>query len=242
MAAAALLVMLLVHRFVSVGRVLLIAVTAVALMYVAAPDYTVRLASLTNATDVAEGSAGAADAAARGRAAESLAAWNVFVGHPAVGVGPGQFFREYSQIETNKLGLRTVDTNRRAHNLYLELAADQGVLGVATFVGLSGTTVVGLVRARRRWRGVDREREMLAGGLLFAMYAYLATGVFLHLSYQRYFWAVLAVANGAIWALGRTPSTSDGLGPVPARPWLAPSPNGTDVERWSVAPRRSDPR
>lgn len=104
----------------------------------------------------------------------------------------------------NELGIRTVDTNRRAHNLYLELAADQGLIGLAVFGGLVGTTMVGLLRARRRWRGIDHAKEMLAGAYLFSMYAYLLTGAFLQLSYQRYFWALLALANGAIWSLRAT--------------------------------------
>jgi hypothetical protein len=40
-------------------------------------------------------------------------------------------------------------------------------------------------------------------GFLFALIAYLASAMFLHLSYQRYFWAVLALASAALWVLRR---------------------------------------
>lgn len=203
-AGAVLLLLLLLHRFIWVGRLVVIVLGLAATMYLVAPDFAMRLASLRDATQATDGAAGDADAAARGRTAQSLAAWNVFVDHPVAGVGPGRFFREYSQSATNELGIRTVDTNRRAHNLYLELAADQGLVGLTAFGGLVGTTMFGLLRARRRWRDVDRSREMLAGGYLFSMYAYLLTAAFLQLSYQRYFWALLALANGAIWSLRST--------------------------------------
>ena len=203
-AGAVLLLLMLFHRFIWMGRFLVILLGVASLMYLVAPDFAVRIASLRDATQATEGGAGNADAAARGRTAQTLAAWNVFVDHPVAGVGPGRFFREYSQAATNELGIRTVDTNRRAHNLYLELAADQGLIGLVAFGGLVGTTMFGLLRARRRWRGVDTAREMLAGGYLFSMYAYLLTAAFLQLSYQRYFWALLALANGAIWSLRAT--------------------------------------
>ena len=40
-------------------------------------------------------------------------------------------------------------------------------------------------------------------GAGLGLVAYLASAAFLHLSYQRYFWIVLALASSAIWALRR---------------------------------------
>jgi hypothetical protein len=42
---------------------------------------------------------------------------------------------------------------------------------------------------------------MIASSIFFGLVAYLASAAFLHLSYQRYFWIVLALASSAIWAL-----------------------------------------
>jgi hypothetical protein len=53
----------------------------------------------------------------------------------------------------------------------------------------------------RYWRRRDPERSLLASSLFFGLVAYLATAAFLHLSYQRYFWVVLALASSAIWIL-----------------------------------------
>jgi O-antigen ligase len=144
----------------------------------------------------------AADGAIRGRTVELQAAWNTFVGHPVVGVGPGRFFREYSQIEANKLsGAKHLDTERRAHNLYAELLADMGLVGFGAFAVANGLTIGLLVKARRRWRGVNLQREYLAAAALFALYSYLLTAFFLQLSYQRYYWGLLAMCNGVAFSL-----------------------------------------
>jgi hypothetical protein len=44
---------------------------------------------------------------------------------------------------------------------------------------------------------------MLASSFIFALVAYLTTAAFLHLSYQRYFWVLLGLANAVVWSLGR---------------------------------------
>jgi hypothetical protein len=60
-----------------------------------------------------------------------------------------------------------------------------------------------LYRSAKRWRPHDPERAMLATSFFFALFAYLACGVFIHLSYQRYFWVLLALASSTVWALRR---------------------------------------
>jgi putative inorganic carbon (hco3(-)) transporter len=201
-ALGGLVLLLAVHRVVKLRHVAaMVLVTALAIAVVA-PDYTVRLASLANVTAVNDPTSREADGAIRGRAGEVLAAWNTFTAHPIVGVGPGRYFREYSKIEANKLPFRHLDTERRAHNLYAEILADLGLIGFGAFVLANGITISLLVRARRRWAGIDTARESLAAGALFGLYAYLLTGFFLQLSYQRYYWALLALCNGVAWSLG----------------------------------------
>jgi O-antigen ligase len=199
-AAFAVLVLMVFHRVISMGRLLAIVLVGGLVMMATAPDFALRIASLGTVTDATDSEADV-DGAIRGRTTEALAAINVFVDHPVVGVGPDRFFREFSQIEANKLGLKRLDTNRRSHNLYLELAADQGVVGLASFGAIMGVTLAQLAAARRRWLDRDPQREALAAGLMFALYSYLITAFFLQLSYQRYLWAMVALANGVIWCL-----------------------------------------
>jgi len=183
-------------------QVLVLAVTMAALVIVVAPDYVARVQSLA-AVDSALSTGSGADGAIVGRATENLAALYVFRDHPALGVGPGQFFRRYSAIYGNALDLRFLQTNRRAHNLYLEIAADTGALGLAAFLAIVGVTMAQLWRLTVFWRRRDEALASLSRAFLLALVAYLATGIFLQLAYERYFWFLLALANATVWMLRR---------------------------------------
>src|ERR671918_285030 len=80
-------------------------------------------------------------------------------------------------------------------------SADFGIVGLGTFLAMVATAMVILYRRARYWRPRDPERATLASSFLFALFAYLASSAFLHLSYQRFFWAFLALAASAAWAL-----------------------------------------
>jgi putative inorganic carbon (HCO3(-)) transporter len=168
------------------------------------PDYVTRLRSLEGVTALSSSdSSQRPDASIVGRRTENLAAWHTFLDHPIVGVGPGVYFKEYSRQYANRLGLRYLQSERRGHSLYLELAADTGLFGLGAFLAMVGTPMVLLYRSARRWRTANPQRAMVASSFFFALFAYLACGVFLHLSYQRYLWVLLALASAAIWTLRR---------------------------------------
>lgn len=175
--------------------------TAVVLL--AFPHYLIRISSLEKITSLstAETTTDGPDSAIVGRQTENLAAWNTFLDHPITGVGPGVYFHEYSREYANRLGIRYLESDRRGHSLYLEMAADIGMIGFAAFVAMVGAALILLHRATRYWRRLDPERSMIASSIFFGLVAYLASAAFLHLSYQRYFWIVLALASSAIWAL-----------------------------------------
>jgi putative inorganic carbon (hco3(-)) transporter len=174
----------------------------VALTLVVAPDYISRIDTL-GAADSALAADSTADGAVVGRATENLAALHVFARHPIFGVGPGQFFRQYSQEYANQLNLRFLNTPRRAHNLYLEIAADTGIVGLATFMAIVTATLWGLWRVNVLWRAHHPPHAQLAVACLLSLVAYLASGVFLQLAYHRYFFFLVALANAAIWVLRR---------------------------------------
>jgi len=206
-AAVALLVVLVAAmalRMVSVRQTLAVVAILVALVAVIAPDYVARIETL-GAADSALSDGSGVDSAIQGRATENVAALHVFRDHPLLGVGPGQFFSRYSAQYGNALDLRFLEENRRAHNLYLEIAADTGLLGLAAFLSIVGVTMVRLRRLTVRCRARAPELATLGDALLLALIAYMASGVFLQLAYQRYFWFLVALANCALWMLGRLP-------------------------------------
>ncbi|MGH3035468.1 MAG: O-antigen ligase family protein [Gaiellaceae bacterium] len=212
--AATLLFMVLLREF-RIRHFLALLAVATAVVAFAVPDYVIRLSSLETVTAFRSGPAEVSDGAILGRATENLAAWNTFLDHPLTGVGPGAYFREYSREYANRLGLRYLNNERRGHSLYLELAADMGAIGLATFLAMVATAMVLLYRSSRYWRSRDPMRASLASGFFFALFAYLATGAFLQLSYQRYFWVILALASSVIWTL-RQEQRAEALEGAPA--------------------------
>jgi len=218
-ALAVVAVAMLVIGFVRLRHLLATAVVLAVLVTFVVPDYALRVRSL-GAANTATAVDSRADAAIRGRATENLAALETFRDHPLLGAGPGGFFRRYSQEEANKLGLRFLDKNRRAHNMYLEIAADTGVVGLAAFLAIIAVTVVQLWRAARLWAALGREDlVVLAQAFLLALLAYMASAAFLQLSYQRYFWFLLALGNATAWMLRREAATPAGE----PQPSVAPS-------------------
>ena len=169
------------------------------LVLVSVPQYRTRLAGLASAVGVfgvqtsdTEGP----DGAVRGRATAMLAAARMWLDHPVIGVGPDlsqMFTRSYGMAG----GLRALEGNRKAHCLYLEFAAETGIIGLGCFMMIAGSSISQLWRARQAVESADPQLSLMASGLMLALVAYLATGLFLHFSYIRYFWLVLAVADSA---------------------------------------------
>jgi O-antigen ligase len=125
-----------------------------------------------------------------------LASLNVFLDHPLIGVGPGQYMPvysvEYQQNLTTKF--RDLHRPRRAHNLYLEIAAETGTLGILAFLGIMAALALQLREARRSWAERAPEYADLATAFLLALGVYLFSGLLLHLAFERYLWLLLALA------------------------------------------------
>ncbi|MBA3777963.1 MAG: O-antigen ligase family protein [Chloroflexi bacterium] len=213
-AAVALLLVLVamaVLRYVKLWQAAAVLV-ALALLLAAVPGYANRLATLQDLPAAAEGpAAGSTRETSIGlRANSTQAAAAMFLDHPILGVGPGLYashYREYAGAASGVVG--TADFE--AHTLYFEIAAEMGVLGILAYAALFVATLRGLAAARRRCLQEQPELADLAAGFLFAVLAYMASAVFLHLSYHRYFWILMALAASAAWLLaGRDDSATSG--------------------------------
>jgi putative inorganic carbon (HCO3(-)) transporter len=136
------------------------------------------------------GVAAASDASVRNRAGENIAAVHMFLNHPYLGVGPGNYpvlYTRYSQA----IALDSRDEGRHPHNLYLEYFAEMGLLGGFVILALVGLALRGAWRARCVFTGRDR---LLAEGVFVALVGYFVNAAFLHPSaYSRYFWLTLGL-------------------------------------------------
>lgn len=188
-------------RYIRLRDAVLASFVLAAGVLVVAPGYVERIQSLVGVGSLVSGEEAAADGAILGRATSNLASLNAFLDYPLVGVGPGQFAAVYSQEYGNELGLRFRETARRAHSMPLEVAADTGILGVVTLGGVFVSSLLGLWRVRRAWLDRDADRAAWATAFMLSLLAYLLTALFLHISYIRYLWLLLALCNSAIWIL-----------------------------------------
>ena len=215
---ACLVVAMLALRAIDAKKALLLA-GAVGLTLLAMPQYLQRLGTIGSSVQVLnEDTAAAADGAVRRRLTVMHAALRMFLDHPLIGVGPGMFMT-HSMEYGNQQGLRRLDTERRAHCLYLEVAAENGALGLGLLLAALGVTAHGLALSRRTAR--DPELRDLSTAYLLALVAYLATAMFLHLSYLRYFCLLLGLCDAAARvglraAEPRVPTTRAAIPGVPA--------------------------
>jgi putative inorganic carbon (hco3(-)) transporter len=210
-AVGATLALMVLLREIRLRHLLVSVAVLTAVVAFVVPDYVARLSSLGEVTALSsQPTEDAPDSALVGRQTENLAAWNTFLDHPVIGVGPGVYFQEYSREYANRLGLRYLRSERRGHSLYLEMAADLGIVGLGAFLAMVGTALALVYRGARRWRGRDPERAILGTSFFFTLVAYLASAAFLHLSYQRFFWALLALTASVAWALRPDASAASG--------------------------------
>jgi putative inorganic carbon (hco3(-)) transporter len=183
--------------YVRPSRIVLAAVILLIAVPVVAPGYYDRIGSITDALEVLDPAARTgAEAVARGRTTETLAAVHAFLDHPLLGVGPGHYLPHYSvkyQLDPS-IGLRYLPEPRRAHNLFAEMAAESGLLGLLVFVSMPFVLLRALWSRRRELLGERPDLAFLATAFGLGILGYLGTGVFLHLAFERYYWLLLALA------------------------------------------------
>jgi O-antigen ligase len=199
------LVMMTVFRYVPLYQ-LLIVVLGLVLLLNFVPAYKERVATLGSLADGSSGST-SLDQSLRSRSTEMKAAAYVFLDHPFVGVGPGSFPLYYQEY-AGRVGLdvheaaqsgarRGEEARRESHNIFLSIAADLGILGLVTFLAIVFLTFRRLNRSRKQWLRAHPEAANLAASFMLGLAAYLTSGLFLTLAFERYFWLLLALGGSA---------------------------------------------
>jgi putative inorganic carbon (HCO3(-)) transporter len=187
-------------------RHLVLAGLAAPILLLVLPQYRTRISSLATVSSLVrqEGRSEATqpDGSIRGRLTEMTAALLVFRDHPLLGVGPGMF-KFYAAEYSKGLNIRELEGTRQAHSLYPAIAAEYGIVGLVCFLAILATALYRLMalRAALRARMPEPTAEFLryiAAGFVLAILAYMATGIFLHFSYVRYFWLILALAGAVV--------------------------------------------
>jgi O-antigen ligase len=154
------------------------------------------------------------------RLAAQVAAVQMFAASPFLGVGAGNYallYQEFCRVDLLFCPFEVF----APHNLYLELLAETGVIGMFTFLGTIAAAMTGLRRARHDATADDEDSHAfreLAFGLELAMWAYLLAGFQLHGSYPRYFWMLMALCVVAARRPAEQVASSDGASAAPSLP------------------------
>jgi len=134
------------------------------------------------------------DTAIRGRISELRSALGMIGDHPLFGVGSGNYEIHYPQY-ARVIGLDARHEERAAHSLYLEVAAENGLFGLTVFAGMLAYALAGIHQTRKAF-AIAGETDLVhlttAIGIAFA--GFLIGSMFLHLSYPRFLWLMLAIA------------------------------------------------
>jgi putative inorganic carbon (HCO3(-)) transporter len=204
----AILIAMMLLRVLPVWKTILYGALAYLLILIFLPSFAYRFASVVDVAALFGDNVDEADGAIRGRATVNLVGIQIMLQNPVLGVGPGQS-PLYTREIGNEIGFRYLETDRRLHNMFLEEAADTGLIGLTVFLGIVAVTLKQLNDVRVKWREKRPEYYYIAVGLILAIFAYLAMAVFLHLSYVRYYWFLLALAGAGARILLNQPEPAE---------------------------------
>jgi O-antigen ligase len=137
----------------------------------------------------------------------------MFEDHPVTGIGTGNFQVVEPRYAVRNINLAcvdlVVDNPKVAHNTYLHVLTELGIVGIAAF----GAMVLGSLGIA--WRAIgefaqrgERRMEILARGVLIGTIGMLAAFVFITAQYEKQLWLLLGVC-AALSTLARAGETAE---------------------------------
>jgi len=134
-------------------------------------------------------------------------AWHMFLDHPIIGVGPGNFPWNIEKYE-KKIGTygNRMFGGTVAHSLYFTLIPELGLVGILLFSGMLYFSYKDLKRILKKEKEFllkqNQSKEIIQQlhkirfiifGITGAMLGYLVSGAFLSVLYYPHFWLVIAL-------------------------------------------------
>ena len=193
----------LFYRRISVKTLIVIGIFALIALSIAPSTYTQRLATITDILTLVRDQELVSERSLRGRMGEQIAAWRMFIDHPVLGVGYDNFDVYYLDY-SDDIGLDNRRDQRQAHNLYLEVVAETGLVGMVVFAMVLILAFRSLWQAKQLFYELkDDEHVALMGAIQASVLGLLTSSIFLHAAFPRYFWLYMSLAF-AVPAVART--------------------------------------
>ncbi|MHC1770483.1 MAG: O-antigen ligase family protein [Flexilinea sp.] len=153
-------------------------------------EYQERIFSIT---DIGNSSAIQSEVSFRGRASEAIVALEMIGDYPLTGVGPSNYpinYQRYSRL----IGLDPRTEEREAHNLFLQIGAEQGLFGLIIFCFTLFLALRGIFASRKELIYQEMPDEaLLTTAFICSIGGYLACSMFLHNAYFRYYWIFFGI-------------------------------------------------
>ncbi len=111
------------------------------------------------------------------------AGWRIFLSHPLFGIGVGNYYYENRNYAPVSAG--------RAHNMYLEMMAELGIIGILLFLGIIFYTFKSLsriIKSKSTFRGYSK-------GFYIGLAGFLVAGIFLHAQQDRVLWFLIFMST-----------------------------------------------
>ena len=157
-------------------------------------EYIARISTLKELISAPSVGFRTQDYALRGRASETLAGLEMLKQNPILGVGLNNYTIHYLSY-AKSLGFAPSATERAAHNLYIEVAAETGLLGLSVFLVLLGTMAKNIIDSWKKLRGTRRDDlARMVAAIGAGIFGYLTASIFIHSAYPRYFWLLVGIA------------------------------------------------
>ena len=159
-------------------------------------QYTERLSTLTSFLPGSTSSA-QSEVSFRGRINEYAVGFLMFADYPFLGVGLKNYPANYLEYSP-RVGIDPRREQRAPHSLYIEVAAEQGILGVLAFALILIAVFRGTARAARQFGEMGLRRvQSMTSALSIGMIGYLTASFFVHGSYPRPFWLLVGILLAA---------------------------------------------
>jgi O-antigen ligase len=159
--------------------------------------------------------------------------WRMVEDKPVLGVGSGNFnvsSKHYLLIKPGAIERDEfiIDTPKVAHNSYLQVLAELGVVGLTLFLSIIGFSIACALRAARWFgRAGDIAMEVMARGSIIALVGILAADFFITEQYGKQLWLLLGLGPALYGVARRTypeaaeekkqePAPAHSLRPLPA--------------------------
>lgn len=125
------------------------------------------------------------------------AAWEMFLDYPIFGVGLGNYYWECPLYYPLAPG--------RAHNMYLEILAEMGMIGIFLFAGI----LISYLKCLGRLKMAAFPYNLVAKSFFIGHMGFFIAALFLHAQQEKGFWLIMfmAVAMERLWRQERPVKT-----------------------------------